>query len=110
MKKVGRAYKFGDNISTDLIISGRYKFSIREMKELAKHVMEDVDAKFYQKIKRENQYYRLFLGKGLPPCFCFFCNSSKRLANPDFFLGLLFLELIFFRIFSSSTYCLKIRF
>lgn len=48
----GRAYKFGDNISTDLIISGRYKFSIRDMKELAKHVMEDADAKFYQKIQR----------------------------------------------------------
>ncbi len=52
MKKTGRAYKFGDNISTDLIISGRYKFSIRDMKELARHVMEDKDAHFYQKIKR----------------------------------------------------------
>jgi 3-isopropylmalate/(R)-2-methylmalate dehydratase small subunit len=50
MKKVGRAYKFGNNISTDLIISGRYKFSIRNMKELARHVMEDADSKFYQKI------------------------------------------------------------
>jgi 3-isopropylmalate/(R)-2-methylmalate dehydratase small subunit len=51
MKKIGRAYKFGDNISTDLIISGRYKFSIRNMKELAKHVMEDADPRFYHKIK-----------------------------------------------------------
>ena len=45
----GKAYKFGDNISTDLIISGRYKFSIRDMKELAKHVMEDADKRFFQK-------------------------------------------------------------
>jgi len=52
LKKTGRVYKFGDNISTDLIISGRYKFSIRDMKELARHVMEDKDAHFYQKIKR----------------------------------------------------------
>ncbi|MBU3933036.1 MAG: 3-isopropylmalate dehydratase [Candidatus Omnitrophica bacterium] len=51
MKKIGRAYKFGDDISTDLIISGRYKFSIRNMKELARHVMEDADARFYRKIK-----------------------------------------------------------
>ena len=51
MKKVVWAYKFGDNISTDLIISGRYKFAIRDMKELAKHVMEDADSRFYQKIK-----------------------------------------------------------
>lgn len=52
MKKVGRAYKFGDNISTDLIISGRYKFAIRDMRELAKHVMEDADPKFYQKTRQ----------------------------------------------------------
>ncbi len=51
MKKIGRAYKFGDNISTDLIISGRYKFAIRDMKELAKHLMEDADVRFYQKIQ-----------------------------------------------------------
>lgn len=51
MKKIGRGYKFGDNISTDLIISGRYKFSIRKMKDLAKHVMEDADPQFYRKIK-----------------------------------------------------------
>ncbi|UCB57356.1 MAG: 3-isopropylmalate dehydratase small subunit [Candidatus Omnitrophota bacterium] len=52
MKKTGRAYKFGDNISTDLIISGRYKFAIRSMKELAKHVMEDADSNFYQKTRK----------------------------------------------------------
>ncbi|NQS99879.1 MAG: 3-isopropylmalate dehydratase [Candidatus Omnitrophica bacterium] len=51
MKKLGQAYKFSDNISTDLIISGRYKFAIRNMKELAKHVMEDADPHFFQKIK-----------------------------------------------------------
>ena len=51
MKYAARAYKFGDNISTDLIISGRYKFTIRSMKELAKHVMEDADPQFYRKIK-----------------------------------------------------------
>lgn len=45
------AFKFGDNISTDLIISGRYKFAIRDMKELAKHVMEDADPEFYKKTK-----------------------------------------------------------
>lgn len=51
MKKQGPAFKFGNNISTDLIISGRYKFAIRSMKELATHVMEDADPKFYQKLK-----------------------------------------------------------
>ena len=53
MKYAARAYKFGDNISTDLIISGRYKFTIRDMKELAKHVMEDADPQFYRRIKEK---------------------------------------------------------
>lgn len=51
MKKIGRAHKFGDNVSTDLIISGRYKFSVRDMKELAEHLLEDADSRFYQKVK-----------------------------------------------------------
>jgi 3-isopropylmalate/(R)-2-methylmalate dehydratase small subunit len=46
----GKAYKFGDNISTDLIISGRYKFAISDMKELARHVMEDADSEFVKKL------------------------------------------------------------
>ena len=41
-----------DNINTDYIISGRYKFSIRDPKELAKHVFEDIERDFYKKIKK----------------------------------------------------------
>jgi 3-isopropylmalate/(R)-2-methylmalate dehydratase small subunit len=51
MKIIGYAYKFGDNINTDLIISGRYKFAIQDAKELAKHVMEDIDPNFYRSLK-----------------------------------------------------------
>jgi 3-isopropylmalate/(R)-2-methylmalate dehydratase small subunit len=50
MKLEGKAIKLGDNINTDLIISGRYKFSITDMKELAKHIMEDIDPHFPAKI------------------------------------------------------------
>jgi 3-isopropylmalate/(R)-2-methylmalate dehydratase small subunit len=46
----GRAIKLGDNINTDFIISGRYKFSITDMKELSKHIMEDIDPDFPKKI------------------------------------------------------------
>ncbi|MBN1913839.1 MAG: 3-isopropylmalate dehydratase small subunit [Candidatus Omnitrophica bacterium] len=45
-----KAIKLGDNINTDFIISGRYKFSITDMKELAKHIMEDIDPEFAKKI------------------------------------------------------------
>ncbi len=50
MKIKGQAVKLGDNINTDLIISGRYKFSITDMKELAKHILEDIDPDFPEKI------------------------------------------------------------
>jgi len=50
MRLEGKAIKLGDNINTDFIISGRYKFAITDMKELAKHIMEDIDPGFAAKI------------------------------------------------------------
>ncbi|MFA4888487.1 MAG: 3-isopropylmalate dehydratase small subunit [Candidatus Omnitrophota bacterium] len=50
MKLLGKAIKLGDNINTDFIISGRYKFSITDIKELSKHIMEDIDPEFPKKI------------------------------------------------------------
>ena len=47
----GKAHKFGDDINTDYIISGRYKFSITDPQELAKHIFEDIAPDFYKKIK-----------------------------------------------------------
>lgn len=47
----GYSYLLGDDINTDLIISGRYKFSISDMKELSKHILEDIDPLFYSKLK-----------------------------------------------------------
>lgn len=46
----GKVFKFGDNINTDWIISGRYKFSITDMKELAKYIFEDIRPNFYKEI------------------------------------------------------------
>jgi len=50
MRLKGKAIKLGDNINTDFIISGRYKFSITDIKELAKHIMEDVEPEFSRRI------------------------------------------------------------
>ena len=50
MRIEGKAIKLGDNINTDFIISGRYKFSITDIKELSKHIMEDIDPGFPKKI------------------------------------------------------------
>jgi len=51
MSMRGSAIKLGDNINTDFIISGRYKFAITDIKELSKHIMEDIDPDFSKKIK-----------------------------------------------------------
>lgn len=50
MRIKGSAIKLGDNINTDLIISGRYKFSITDIKELSGHIMEDIDPNFHTRI------------------------------------------------------------
>ncbi|WP_456329195.1 3-isopropylmalate dehydratase small subunit [Archaeoglobus sp.] len=51
MKMVGKAWKFGDDISTDHITPGRYYHLRSNMPELAKHVMEDADPDFMKKFK-----------------------------------------------------------
>ncbi len=50
MRLSGKAHNFGDDINTDYIISGKYKFRTLDEKEMAKHVMEDLDPEFYKKI------------------------------------------------------------
>jgi 3-isopropylmalate/(R)-2-methylmalate dehydratase small subunit len=48
----GRAFKFGDMISTDHIIPGRYANLRSNLPELAKHVMEDADPTFAKRVKQ----------------------------------------------------------
>ena len=47
----GKAHKFGDGISTDHIIPGRYAHLRSNLPELARHVLEDADANFVKKVK-----------------------------------------------------------
>ncbi|MFO7897697.1 MAG: 3-isopropylmalate dehydratase small subunit [Planctomycetota bacterium] len=46
----GKAWKFGDDISTDLICPGRYFHLRSDLPELAKHVLEDADPEFAEKM------------------------------------------------------------
>jgi len=46
MKLSGKAWKFGDDISTDLIAPGRYYHLRSNLSELARHVLEDADPNF----------------------------------------------------------------
>ena len=47
----GRAFKFGDGISTDHIIPGRLAHLRSNLPELAKHVLEDADPTFVSRVK-----------------------------------------------------------
>ena len=50
MKLIGKAWKFGDDISTDLIAPGRYYHLRSNLPELVKHVLEDADPEFAGKM------------------------------------------------------------
>lgn len=47
----GKAFKFGDNISTDHIAPGRLYHLRSNLEELAKHVLEDADPTFALRVK-----------------------------------------------------------
>lgn len=51
MKHFARRLKVQDNINTDYVISGRYKFKIQDPKELARHIFEDIDPAFAARVK-----------------------------------------------------------
>jgi 3-isopropylmalate/(R)-2-methylmalate dehydratase small subunit len=67
----GRVHKFGNDVNTDYIISGRHKFKTLDMKELARHVMEDLDPEFYSKVSQGD-----FIVAGSN----FGCGSSREQA------------------------------
>jgi 3-isopropylmalate/(R)-2-methylmalate dehydratase small subunit len=48
----GKVWKFGDNISTDHIIPGRFYHLRSNLEELKKHVFEDISSGFYKKVKK----------------------------------------------------------
>ncbi len=47
----GKAFKFGDSISTDHITPGRLAHLRSNLPELAKHVLEDADPTFVSRVK-----------------------------------------------------------
>ncbi len=52
MIKRGRCWKLGDNISTDHIISGKYKFeAINDINKMLIHLFEEVIPDFYKLVK-----------------------------------------------------------
>ncbi|MFH1847754.1 MAG: 3-isopropylmalate dehydratase small subunit [Candidatus Omnitrophota bacterium] len=68
---IARRLKQDDNVNTDYVISGRYKFRIQDPDELAKHIFEDLDPEFASKVEKGD-----FLVSGEN----FGCGSSREQA------------------------------
>jgi 3-isopropylmalate/(R)-2-methylmalate dehydratase small subunit len=66
-----RRLKVQDNINTDYVISGRYKFRIQDPKELSRHIFEDIDPEFAARVKKGDI---LVAGEN------FGCGSSREQA------------------------------
>lgn len=47
---MGKVFKYGDNVDTDVIIPARY-LNIADLNELSTHCMEDIDKDFVKKVK-----------------------------------------------------------
>ena len=72
LKGKARRFKQSDDINTDYVISGRYKFKIEDPVELAKHVMEDLDPDFATKRLQKGDF--IVAGRN------FGCGSSREQA------------------------------
>ena len=51
MKALGKVFKYGDNVDTDVIIPARYLNS-SDPDELATHCMEDIDKDFVENVQK----------------------------------------------------------
>ncbi|PTD93980.1 3-isopropylmalate dehydratase [archaeon SCG-AAA382B04] len=71
MKFKGKVWKYSDDVSTDAIIPGKYKFDTLDMDKLARHAMEGIDPNFYEKI---NEGDLIVAGEN------FGCGSSREQA------------------------------
>ena len=67
----GRAWKYGDDVNTDVIFPGRYTYARMEPEEMAKHALEDLDPNFAKEVRPGDV---IVAGKN------FGCGSSREQA------------------------------
>jgi 3-isopropylmalate/(R)-2-methylmalate dehydratase small subunit len=71
LKYTGKAFKFGDDINTDYVISAKYKSKITDFEVLAHYLMDDIRPGFYDELSKGDI---LVGGKN------FGCGSSRETA------------------------------
>lgn len=68
---MGRVWKYGDNVNTDVIFPGRYTYTLMPPEEMAKHALEDLDSEFAKAVRPDDV---IVAGKN------FGCGSSREQA------------------------------
>lgn len=43
---MGKVWKYGDDVNTDVIFPGKYTYTIKDRAEMAAHACEDLDPEF----------------------------------------------------------------
>jgi 3-isopropylmalate/(R)-2-methylmalate dehydratase small subunit len=67
----GRAWKYGDNINTDVLFPGKYTYTVSERADIARHALEDLDVDFAANVRPGDV---LVAGRN------FGCGSSREQA------------------------------
>ena len=47
----GRAWKYGDNVNTDVIFPGKYTYTVSDPAQMAQYAMEDLDPRFAGEVR-----------------------------------------------------------
>ena len=47
----GRAWKYGDNVNTDVLFPGKYTYTVTERADIARHALEDLDPTFAANVR-----------------------------------------------------------
>jgi 3-isopropylmalate/(R)-2-methylmalate dehydratase small subunit len=71
MPLTGRAWKYGDDVNTDVIFPGKYTYTVSDPAEMARHALEDLDPCFASEVRRGDI---IVAGKN------FGCGSSREQA------------------------------
>jgi 3-isopropylmalate/(R)-2-methylmalate dehydratase small subunit len=48
---MGRVFRYGDNVSTDEILPGRYAYTLPDHGEMARHALEGLDPSFARRVR-----------------------------------------------------------
>jgi 3-isopropylmalate/(R)-2-methylmalate dehydratase small subunit len=68
---MGKVFKYGDDVNTDVIFPGKYTYTISDPQEMAEHALEDLDPEFINKVEKGDI---IVAGK------YFGCGSSREQA------------------------------